>query len=122
MKIMEKKSCIPETPNLSTDADSSTDIFVSVSVKKVADSKPPKGLLSKKTARPPFGGGKRERGGGAGVASNSEHFPVFRAPCKGGLGLSKNVDSVTDKKNCMARGQQHTPNIKHHTMDGHRDY
>ena len=33
---IEKKTCIWETPNFSTDADSSTDIFVSVGVKKRA--------------------------------------------------------------------------------------
>ena len=31
---MKKKNCIRETPNLSTDTDSSTDIFVSAGVKK----------------------------------------------------------------------------------------
>ena len=35
---MVKKSHIQETPNLSTDADNSTDIFVSAVVKKGADS------------------------------------------------------------------------------------
>ena len=34
----KKKSCTQETPNLSTDADSSTDIFISAGVKKGADS------------------------------------------------------------------------------------
>ena len=36
-KFYTKKSRIRETPNLSTDADSSTDIFVSAGVKKGAD-------------------------------------------------------------------------------------
>ena len=38
IRTEEKKSCIRETPKLSTDADSSTDIFVSAGVKKGADS------------------------------------------------------------------------------------
>ena len=33
-KNSPKKSCIQETPNLSTDADSSTDIFVFAGIKK----------------------------------------------------------------------------------------
>ena len=37
-KKLKNKSRIRETPNLSTDADSSTDIFVSAAVKKEADS------------------------------------------------------------------------------------
>ena len=36
--MLIKKSHIRETPNLSTDADSSTNIFVSAGIKKGADS------------------------------------------------------------------------------------
>ena len=38
IRTEEKKSCILETPKLSTDADRSTNIFVSAGVKKRADS------------------------------------------------------------------------------------
>ena len=36
--FLDQKSCTQETPNLSTDADSSTNIFVSAGIKEGADS------------------------------------------------------------------------------------
>ena len=41
---------------------------------------------------------------GRGVTFISEHLPVFRALCEGGLGPHKNGDSV-HAKSCIGRGQ-----------------